>query len=182
MTVKGVNFNQGYEPDDSSLNLSGSGLMQIKDDGVGDAKLAAGLNGEGHITIIPINPAAVGQGTWTNQTNTSTLLNLWFYNSSGGNGDNCSFQVYLAKGTYTLQILATTKGDYGILDVDFDAAEVASFDLYSAATTYNVVKEQASITVTESGLKTLKLRVDGKHASSIGYLAAISLISLHRTA
>ncbi|GAI02703.1 unnamed protein product, partial [marine sediment metagenome] len=57
-----------------------------------------------------------------------------FQNTSNADGDNVSYAPYLEAGTYTLRIVLTTSDNLGICDVYIDAAEVASFDLYSSPT------------------------------------------------
>ena len=87
----------------------------------------------------------------------------------------------MAKGTYTLQIVTMISTDEGILDVDIDAGEVASFDLYGS-TAYDQLQTQTSISVATAGLKTLKLRVHGQNGSSTGHVARFTIIALWRTA
>lgn len=140
-------------------------------------------SGEGHISILPHNYQSIGAGTWVWVVDTGVITNGRFTNE-GANADldNITYQVYLAVGTYTLRILTTKSNNWGIMDVDIDGVEVASFDLYSAAVLRNRVVSQAGITVAASGLKALKLRVDGKNGSSSAYIIGAYIISLWRTA
>lgn len=137
--------------------------------------------GEGRITILPWDYDSIGQGTWVLTLIASQILNGWLNNDSNADGDNISYRLYLTAGTYTLRVVGRKHTICGIVDVDIDAVEVASFDLYGALT-YNVVFSQTGITIASDGLKTLKLRVDGKNASSSAYYASISAIALWRTA
>lgn len=139
--------------------------------------------GEGHITILPWNYNSVGQGTWSIAGVAETQwADHGVQNISAADGDNLSYYVYLAKGTYSLCLLTYTDSAQAILDIDIDGAEVASFDLYSAASTFNVIKLTANIAVATPGLKTLRLRIHGKNAAAIAYYANISLIALWRAA
>jgi hypothetical protein len=135
--------------------------------------------GEGHIIISPIAASEFGQGTWEwASSSTYSYYTMW-YNTSNGDGDNLSFKVFLAKGTYILRLVTIKDTNRGILDFDLDGVEIASFDLYGA---FNNVILGAGFVVAESGLKTLKARVDGKNASSSGYFGPITMIGLFRTA
>ena len=66
--------------------------------------------------------------------------------------------------------------------MDLDAAEVASFDGYAAGWVPNVRFVQTSIAVATSGLKTLRVRVDGKNGSGTGYYGPFHYIALWRSA
>lgn len=138
--------------------------------------------GEGHITILPINYASIGQGTWVLAIEDVKYLQGVFYNTSNTNGDNISYKAYLAAGTYSLRLLLMTNANGGIIDVDIDGGEVASFDSYSGSAAQNVFFNATGITVAVSGLKTLRFRVDGKNASGTDYYAWLTAIALWRTA
>lgn len=139
-----------------------------------------GLKGMGHITIVPLAYQSIGQGTFTSAWSETYLFSHRFA-TTGVNLDNITYNVYLDKGTYTLLLIVQTDTDEGIVDVDIDAAEVASFSLYSASTVKNVLKIQTGISVAASGLKALKLRVDGAGTES-GYALRFNAIILWRTA
>jgi hypothetical protein len=137
--------------------------------------------GEGHIPIFPWAYVSIGQGTWAFQHNASMAYQSQWFNTSNADGDNISYAVSLAKGTYTLKILGYRATNRGICDVDIDEDEVAEIDTYGAADE-NHIWSQTGITISSSGLKTLKLRIDGKNASSTDYYISISMMVLYRTA
>lgn len=145
-----------------------------------DAQIAA--RGEGHITILPYSYVNIGQGAWFLVLNPVYYLYSVFSNAPGVNGDNISYQVYLAKGTYTLLLVATKGTSQCIIDFDRNATEIASFDLYRAPVNYNERNIQAGIVVATAGLYTLKMRVDGKNALSTGFNFEPGYIVLWRTA
>ncbi len=156
--------------------LNGQGGWSVPAGGGG------GDPGEGHITILPLSYSAIGAGTWVLGYTTSIYTCWEIYNSSLANLDNISFQVYLAAGTYTLLLVTATAASHAIVDFDVDATEVASFDTYSAGAVYNVRKTQTDIVIATSGLKTLKARVHGRHASATNWEVDIVYIALWRTA
>jgi len=166
-------------------------FVSEKDDGADEtlvrpsdwnADHTGGSAGAGHITILPYNYDSIGQGTWMTNLNAAHYTYGMFYNSPGNDGDNLLYKVYLAAGTYTILFYCHTESNRGITDVDIDAVEVASFDLYSATSVSNVRMVATGIVVASDGLKTLKFRVDGKNASSDGYYMSFHYIALWRTA
>ena len=138
--------------------------------------------GEGFISILPIKPVSIGQGTWTIVSDSAQCINLLFYNNSSTDADNCTFNVFLGKGTYTLQMLCKLDSSYGILDVDIDGVEVATHDLYAAAPARNAIRETLGITITKPGIKSIRLRADGKNVASSNYIVTLSCILFQRTA
>lgn len=142
----------------------------------------AAAAGEGHITILPFSYVSIGQGTWVLSFDAGKYLGGAFWNSSATDGDNVSYKVYLDAGTYTLLISGNTWPHAGITDIYLDAVEIASFDWYADPVVKNVRQLQTGITVASSGIYTLKIQLDGKHASSNGYQFLPSYIALWRTA
>jgi len=140
--------------------------------------------GEGHILILGHNYQSIGQGTWAyTATGGSGLFVLnWANDATKADDDNITYNVYLAAGTYTLRLLCQTQNNGGIVDIDFDAVEKASFDTYSAGLVQNVVFSQAAIAVAASGLVAIKLRLDGKNGASGAYGLYMTTLALWRTA
>ena len=93
-----------------------------------------------------------------------------------------TYKVYLAEGTYTLRLYARKSATAGIVDIYFDAAEVASFDQYDAVLTLNQIFTQTGITVASGGMVDMQCIVDGKHGSSSGHISFYTAIALWRTA
>ena len=145
---------------------------------------ATGIGGEGHITIFTTNYSAVGQGTWVDAIQSLNYYNFSFANGgSNANGDNISYQAYLAAGTYTIMTSITTRVDGAKYDVYFGASKVVSLnDTYSATTIRNVQQTNTGIVVSSSGLVTIKYQINGRNASNTtGYILAFIQIALFRT-
>lgn len=146
--------------------------------------ISSATPGEGHILILPWAYNSIGQGTWVLGGVSANYLfqgGLW-YNSTKADLDNISYKVYLSIGTYTLRLYGRTANDHGIVDIDLDADEIASFDGYSAGVVDIVAFSKTGIVVSIAGLKTLKLRLDGKNASSTAFQHDTFAIALWRTA
>lgn len=91
------------------------------------------------------------------------------------------YDIWLEAGTYTCYMTGMKDTDSGISDIYIDAAEVASFDWYNASATL-ATQSQASISVASDGVKTIKVIVDGKHASSSAYNVPFQMVVFVKTA
>jgi hypothetical protein len=170
-----TNLTLGAVADGQYLKRSGTDI-------VGSSGITADP-GEGHIFIGIWSPNSIGQGTWALSGGPAgTLFGVIFYNSSGANLDNVSYKLYMAAGTYTMKVISDKSTNRGIVDFDIDTTEIGSIDIYGSATTYNNISTVDNVTITSSGLKTLKVRLDGKNPSSTAYYAGLQAIWFYRTA
>ena len=142
----------------------------------------AGRSGEGHIELLPLSYSAVNAGTWATWVDAESFFGWVFGNSTHDDLDEVDYQAYMAAGTYTFMILINKSPESGILDIDVNGVEVASFDLYTAGWSRNNRLTQAAIAIATSGLKTITFRVDGKHASSTNHYAIYAYACFWRTA
>ena len=125
---------------------------------------------------------AVNQGSWAKYIDSNYMYNGYVKSNPAANGDEIDFKAYMSAGTYTLKMMALTYNSAGIVDIDIDGVEVASFDLYNASVVRNAVQTQANITVSAAGVKTITFRIDGKNASSSGYITVFQYLHFYRTA
>ena len=139
-------------------------------------------NNSGHIIILPLDYSVIGQGTWVLSGSADRYFYFSFLNTSNADGDNLSYNAYLTKGTYSLILVADKYYSRGIVDIDIDGVEVASFDCYNASALNNVRFIETNIVILSNGLKTIKLRIDGKNASSSDYYFEFGYLALFRTA
>ena len=146
-----------------------------------NAKFDYATPGEGHIVLFPWFRDSVGQGTWTKSMGASYLYSAIYCNADA-NGDNFTLKCFLSAGTYTIKLAGYRLTDAPIVDVDVDGANVASFDMYGAADGAYIFNPDTGNVVKTSGVKDIKIRVDGKNASSSNYNARISAIDFYRTA
>lgn len=189
-TVKLDDFATPNDNADLNASTSRHGLLKKLDNiatnfmnGQGNWAAPAGVGaGEGHITILPVAYDSIVQGTWQVRIHADDYIGKFDNSAAHADGDELDFKVFLAKGTYTLLLIATRYLNSGIVDFDIDDSEVASFDTYFGPTDRNYRFTQTSINVATSGLKTLRMRIDGKNASSGGYVIFSHLIALWRTA
>lgn len=84
-------------------------------------------------------------------------------------------QFVLKAGTYTFLVLGRTGNDRGIIDWLVDGATIVSGqDWYAASVADNVTKSASSITITGSGVHTLRGQINGKNASSSSYVMVLT--------
>lgn len=138
--------------------------------------------GEGQIFIDLLFQDTTASGTWSWSIDPGSYSHGHLLNTSHASGDYATFQVFLAAGTYTLKLLHPVNTNYGIAKFLINSVEVAAFDQYAAVPAYNLIKTQQGIVIATSGLKTLKLLVDSKNASSSNYYILFGRIVLFRTA
>lgn len=140
--------------------------------------------GEGHINLFGQNYQTIGQGTWSLSTGSEALTfgNTIWRTTTHADGDNFTFKVFLAKGTYTLRALTNEGSNIGITDIDIDGVEVMSFDGYAGVNASNIIDTQTGIVISGNGLKTITVRTHGKNASSSDYYLYFGALCLWRTA
>lgn len=96
--------------------------------------------------------------------------------TAAANGDTFTQSFLLAAGTYTLVIHGVTNTTFAKIDWYIDDTLVLSGQDWYASLAWNVVKTQASITVSGNGRHVLKGVVNGKNGSSSSYNIALTKI------
>ena len=131
--------------------------------------------------VVP--PSATGAGTWAAAVNALALHNGIFDNGAAADLDNVSFTLYLPKGVYTLYGNFIKGTNCGLLDISLDGVKIVSLtDLYAAAASYTYILTDTAIAVSNSGLHTLLIAVNGKNAASSDYKIGFTSLSFVRTA
>lgn len=138
--------------------------------------------GEGHKTLFGWNYNTIGQGNWVIGPTPNAIFGNFNNGITLADGDNFTLKDYLAQGTYSLRYICRENNNIGIVDIDIDGVEVASFDAYAPALGYDIVFFQGNIVIAAPGLKTITVRVDGKNASSVTFGCWYNEIALWRTA
>ena len=137
----------------------------------------------GNVEIFACDYSAINQGAWVldgdNVPATSYIGRI--YNSTHADADELDFTAYFADGTYELIFVHTTASTNGIVDIDIDGGEIASFDTYSVAQVRNGRGTDAGNAIT-AGAHTITVRVDGKNGASTNHYAIWNKICFRRTA
>lgn len=134
------------------------------------------------ILIFPAFFDSITQGDFIDAGDPNYYFGAKFYNSSNTDGDQVNYKVYMGNGTYTFKFIHGENITFGILKLLIDDIEKASFDCYNAGgAQVNVIDTETGIEITESSIKTVSLKIDGKNASSSGYYMNVSALYLYKT-
>lgn len=137
--------------------------------------------GEGHLPLIAWSFKTVLSGSWARLQNNIIYLAGIIYNTSASDGDEVAWPLYLSAGTYDIALVCNRVADSGIVKIDIDGVEVATFDLYNSPTQNSHYMLVTGVVVATPGLKTISARLDGKNPSSTSYLARLVALIFTRT-
>lgn len=118
---------------------------------------------------------------------TACLRNQYGYQNPPADGDSMAATALLDAGEYTVILRFVKTSDSARYDLAYSIDNrvtwvdiVTGQDLYNAVTTYNVQNTHVGMKLREPGYVTLRLKANGKNASSSGYkIAFISGLILH---
>lgn len=104
-----------------------------------------------------------------------------YHQSPAVNGDKWTNGFFLAAGSYTLHFLSARSSGSGRLDIKIDGSAWGTVDFYNATTVYNQ-DLYGNLTAATDGWHTLEGTVNGKNASSSGYVINVTCITVVPTA
>lgn len=96
--------------------------------------------------------------------------------------DYLEWPVILAAGTWKLQVVGTQFTDAAILSWSLDGVVFGTIDQYAATAQIDVIQTITDIQVGSSGKKLLRVASSTKNASSSGFTARMTHISMLKTA
>lgn len=135
--------------------------------------------------LIDINvyPTAISQTNWDsiNTANTGSIDGFTKL-STGAQNAEINWDVVLAAGTWTAELLHSRDVNGGIYSVQFDGVEKGTIDGYSNPLTVNVRTSVTGIAVPATAKIRLKLKMATKNASSSAYAGSLHAVQLRRTA
>lgn len=134
----------------------------------------------GNPTIPTIGSKSIlvtGATTYSGYTFTATAP--YCASSADGHYMEWTGQTFDA-GTYTISVFGQTNTDRAITKVQIDGLTVATLDWYSGSSAIGPLT-QASVAIS-AGPHTIKLLVDGRHASASGWVTRIWSLSFIKTA
>jgi len=123
------------------------------------------------------------QGTWEVKSTASYFLGSSLRNDTGvAVDDNVSLGVFYVpvNGTYTVHLLHMVDTGFGKLHFLIDTVDVAEIDGYAGTGDYNVLSSVSLGTLT-AGIRTLRIVISDKNASSSDYGAAIHAVVIMKT-
>jgi hypothetical protein len=160
----------------SGLVMDAAGDLVLPEvSGSGGSTVEVGEQRTVHTTAVPFNATA---SKWTySDGGVSVPSSLTVFNGDGpgpADGDFLEFKVFLTAGTYTLDLSTRLGTDQGKIQFSMGGTDFgALLDLYNGfGVTLN--HRITGIAVASSGVKSVRLTVNGKNASSSNYYARIS--------
>ena len=165
----------------SSLGTSVE-TAELADGAVTDAKLASGLNGTGHIFCFAYFYDSVIAGTWVDDANTSHFGDHVLRNNVAAQNDEIRWKAYLAKGTYVIKAMFRKDTSMGIMTFQIDNVDVGTIDGYAASAQENQTGSITAISVTDSGLKNIDIKMATKNASASTYGCFLTGFVIYRSA
>jgi len=120
-------------------------------------------------------------GTWVNVQNSYQFINMYKTNYTAANNNNVIANAFFANGTYEARFLGRTTANSGILKLYIGGVEKASWDMYHSTGMWNEDLANTGISIS-AGAQQVRLQVVGKHASSSGYRAYITSLTLRKYA
>lgn len=138
--------------------------------------------GEGYILFDPYLYDSIVQGAWALSVSANYYHSYNFQSTSTNNGDQLNYKAFLQAGTYIFDLVCTTSTDQGILEILIDGVSVGTIDTYAGVTVWIEKKSITGISVSQAGLKTISLKLNGKNALSSSYGMRISSFALRRSA
>jgi len=181
-----ITLTEGADPSSPS---AGYRALYAKSDGIYQKVSGGTVSRLAYASEIPTLTypkrfAVMGDEITTSVTMTFSLIpdGVNLYNgifgptvANANNGDEYTFSVFIAAGNYTFYHLGRKVTDGGKLDWYVDGSSVATGrDWYAAtATTYI---DSFAVTIATSGYHVIKIKVNGKNASSSGYRATFAKI------
>ena len=121
---------------------------------------------------------AIIQGTYAYYALGSQNYHYMFYTFTAAQNDEVEYEIFSPAGTKTLQLLAVTSSDRGIITFYLDDVSQGTIDLYSASIVYNVFNT-LSVTVVGTKVHSLKLKMETKNGSSSNYVTSITFMRLY---
>lgn len=133
------------------------------------------------IDIDPL-PTAIAQTNWDTLSHDTLSTYAGYKTSSGAQNAEINWDVLLAAGTWTVELIYVKSSTAGIISVQFDAVEKGTVDSYNASTVYDNRASITGVVIAATAKVRLKLKMATKNASSSSYIGFIAHVQLRRTA
>ena len=102
--------------------------------------------------------------------------------SSGAQNDEITWDIVLAAGTWSIELIHSKDTAKGIFSIQFDSVEKGTIDAYASSTSYINRSSATGIAVPTTKKIELKLKMTTKNAASSEYYGSLSGVRLMRTA
>lgn len=131
---------------------------------------------------VDVFEQAIGHVNWDTVTiDTGALMN-GYKSSTGAQNAEINFDLVLARGTWTIELLHAKTSNVGIYTIQLDGSTVGTIDGYDAGLFKNTLSSITGIAVLVSAKYRLKLLMATKNASASAYYGFLHHVQLRRTA
>lgn len=154
-----------------------AGALPVAYGGTGNT---VGASYQTKIDIVPFF-ASAASGSWVFGADSASLMAGWVQAGATQN-EYIEYPVYLISGTYSFYLLHCKDTNRGIYTFALDGSSIGTIDGYNGSTSRNQTGSITGVSVASSGLKTLRVTMATKNASSSAYQATIQLITIIKTA
>lgn len=131
---------------------------------------------------VDVFATAISYINWDNISADTNQLNGFVKLSSGSQNDEINFDLVLAAGTWTFELLHAKAANFGIYSVQINGVEKGTIDGYSGSSINNARSQVTGILIGTTAKVRLKLKMTSKNASSSAYYGYISNVQMTRTA
>jgi hypothetical protein len=132
---------------------------------------------------IDVFMTAIAHTNWDTIWMDSSNVHAAQKESSGAQNDEINFDVVLAPGTWTVELMHNKWTSRGIYTLSLDVTgTLGTIDGYNGSTVYNARNSITGIAVAAAGKQRLKLKMATKNAASGSYQGSINGLKLKRTA
>lgn len=129
--------------------------------------------------FINVFAPPASNNNWSAITVDANAIYNGYRYSNGMNATEISWQFLFSAGNWTISLMHMTGPNRGIYGVKVANNAVGNIQGYSANAVYNVVSSN-NVTIAATAVLELKIRMEGKNASSNNYYGAIQGIGLKR--
>lgn len=138
--------------------------------------------GDSRLILPWANQYTSRTGTWVIATDTGSVGDAYYSNSSGAQNDETTWTLALPVGTFSLIWVCLKSTDYAIATWKVDGTSIGTVDMYAGSATRNNILSITGWTVAAAGTKTLQYIAATKNASSSSYKCALNTMAIVRTA
>lgn len=131
---------------------------------------------------VDVFEQAVSHVNWDGVSSSLGVILGGYKFSSGAQNDEISFDVVLAAGTWTVELLHFKVPSGGIFSLYLGATSLGTIDNYAAVNTPSTLNSISGVIIPLAALYRLTLRMETKNVSSTNYGGLLQHIQFRRTA
>jgi hypothetical protein len=110
------------------------------------------------------------------------FLHNYTMESSGAQNDEINFDLIIAAGTWTFELIHQKSSARGICTLSLDGTSIGTIDMYNGTSVLSTRSSVTGVSVATTGKKRLRLKMATKNASASSYYGDVQLLVCTRTA